>query len=95
MDQTKGTPDPPALGTTEQFTISGLPTHPRLPTLSSDAGSLAPRSTTRSSPQPPLPSSQEPSGASPSHSTSHPSLHPPSTTLRSPESMPLAPISSP
>merc|ERR1712087_810610 len=28
MDQTKGTPDPPALGTTEQFTISGLATHP-------------------------------------------------------------------
>ena len=28
MDQTNGTPDPPALGTTEQFTISGLATHP-------------------------------------------------------------------
>ena len=28
MDQTKGSPDPPALGTTEQFTISGLATHP-------------------------------------------------------------------
>ena len=28
MDQTKGNPDPPALGTTEQFTISGLATHP-------------------------------------------------------------------
>ena len=28
MDQTKGSPDPPALGTTEQFTIAGLATHP-------------------------------------------------------------------
>merc|ERR1712179_757634 len=28
MDQTSGSPDPPALGTTEQFTISGLATHP-------------------------------------------------------------------
>merc|ERR1719253_1371039 len=89
MDQTNGTPDPPALGTTEQFTLS------RLPTLSSDAGSSAPRSTTRSSSQPPPPSFQEPSGASPSHSMSHPSLHPPSTMLRSPESMPAVPISSP
>ena len=28
MDQTSGSPDPPALGTTEQFTISGIATHP-------------------------------------------------------------------
>ena len=28
MDQTNGSPDPPALGTTENFTISGLATHP-------------------------------------------------------------------
>jgi hypothetical protein len=28
MDQTNGSPDPPALGTTEQFTIAGLATHP-------------------------------------------------------------------
>ena len=28
MDQTSGSPDPPALSTTEQFTISGLATHP-------------------------------------------------------------------
>ena len=28
MDQTSGSPDPPQLGTTEQFTISGLATHP-------------------------------------------------------------------
>merc|ERR1719163_1309949 len=30
MDQTKGSPDPPTLGTTEQFTISGLATHPHI-----------------------------------------------------------------
>ena len=28
MDQTSGSPDPPALGSTEHFTISGLATHP-------------------------------------------------------------------
>merc|ERR1712113_713902 len=28
MDQTSGSPDPPALGTTENFTISGIATHP-------------------------------------------------------------------
>ena len=28
MDQTMGSPDPPTLGTTEQFTIAGLATHP-------------------------------------------------------------------
>merc|ERR1719464_365105 len=28
MDQTSGSPDPPSLGTTEQFTIAGLATHP-------------------------------------------------------------------
>ena len=28
MDQTSGSPDPPALGTTEHFTIAGLATHP-------------------------------------------------------------------
>ena len=28
MDQTSGSPDPPALGTTEMFTISGIATHP-------------------------------------------------------------------
>ena len=28
MDQTSGTPDPPTTGTTENFKISGLATHP-------------------------------------------------------------------
>merc|ERR1712151_145894 len=59
------------------------PTHLRLPTLSSDAGSLAPRSTTRNSPQPPPLSLQDKSGLNPSHSMSHPLLHPLSTMLRS------------
>merc|ERR1712113_1020609 len=95
MDQTKGVPDPPALGTTEQFTIAGLATHPLSRSSSSDAGSSAPRSTMRSSTQPPPLSCQEPSGPSPSHSTSHLSLHPLSTTLRSPVLMPTETISSP